>query len=851
MKRRMLSLILTICMVVTFLPQLTMTAQAAEYGWQNLGGAGFSDGKVDFTSLYVYDGTPYVAYADRSNSFKATVMKYTGTGDTGWEVVGSAGFSAGEAYCTSLYVYDGTPYVAYEDLGNSYKATVMKYTGAGDTGWEAVGSAGFSGGSASDTSLYVYDGTPYVAYTDTPYSFKATVMKYTGAGDTGWEAVGSAGFSAGIANYNSLYVYDGTPYVAYTDGGNSSKATVMKYTGTGGTGWEAVGSAGFSEDEVYYTSLYVYDGTPYVAYRDSGNSYKATVMKYTGAGGTGWEAVGSAGFSEDGAGYTSLYVYDGTLYVAYMDNYKATVMKYTGAGDTGWEAVGSTRFSTGYVSCVSLYVYDDTPYVAFEDGDNSYKMTVMYYGEIVAASISPELSLSKENLDTNSLTVALSGTTFADSTLDASNFTLNNAPTGVTVESVSYTDTTTCTVALAYDGTDFDTNVTDFSLTIAASELDSGSDLTSGTLTITATAEAPSSPTFNPANGATDVLISAAPTLTFSETLCSDASATSMGTSPIGVIKVYEGTDNTGTALTENTTADNLHYTVAYDSSAYVFTVTFGASMKYSQSYYVELQANTVYNAAGNPIATAEGAAFTTAAPPTHSTGRHSSSSDSDDSDDGAKVIVNGESHTAGTAETTTNGDGQTQTTVAVETDKLQKLLEEQEDGATVTVPIPSGSDAAAGVLTGEMVDAMEQSGATLVIQTEDATYMLPAEEIDITAVSEQFGEDIDLSDITVTITIAEPSDETVTIVENAAEEGGFSIVVPAVDFTITCEFNGATVAVSSFNSYVERLIVIPDGVDPEKITTGVVVNPDGTVRHVPTQIIEVDGVYYAVIITA
>jgi hypothetical protein len=107
----------------------------------------------------------------------------------------------------------------------------------------------------------------------------------------------------------------------------------------------------------------------------------------------------------------------------------------------------------------------------------------------VTASISATPALTEENLDSGSLSVTLSGTTFADATLDASNFKLNNAPSGVTVESVEYTSENTCTVNLAYDGTDFDSNVTDFSLTIAGTELACSSALTSGTLTIEATVE--------------------------------------------------------------------------------------------------------------------------------------------------------------------------------------------------------------------------------------------------------------------------------------------------------------------------------------------------------------------------
>ena len=211
-----------------------------------------------------------------------------------------------------------------------------------------------------------------------------------------------------------------------------------------------------------------------------------------------------------------------------------------------------------------------------------------------------------------------------------------------------------------------------------------------------------------------------------------------------------------------------------------------------------------------------------------------------------ASVIVNGESKSAGMSSTTTGKDGKTTTTVTVDTSKLKDILESEGSGATVIIPVTSGSDVAAGVLSGEMIKSMEKREANLVIQTGSTTYTLPVSEIDIDAVSTQLGTDVSLSDIEVTVEIAEPSSHTVTVVENAAQDGGFSIVVPAVDFTINCTYNRQKVNVSSFNNYVERMIAIPHGVDPTKITTGVVVKPDKTTYHVPTQIVEIDGKYYA-----
>jgi hypothetical protein len=218
--------------------------------------------------------------------------------------------------------------------------------------------------------------------------------------------------------------------------------------------------------------------------------------------------------------------------------------------------------------------------------------------------------------------------------------------------------------------------------------------------------------------------------------------------------------------------------------------------------------------------------------------------------DAATNVEVNGESYSAGTSDNSTNGEGQAVTTVTVDTAQLQDILEGQGQGATVTIPIETGADVAAGVLTGDMVDTMEENGATLVIQTENATYTLPASEIDINAISGQLGTNVSLSDITVTVSVSAPSDDMVTVIADAANEGGYTLVVPAVEFTVSCTYGDQTVDVTTFDAYVDRTILIPDGVDPNMITTAVVVDADGTPHSVPTEIVydTATGHYYALI---
>jgi len=44
------------------------------------------------------------------------------------------------------------------------------------------------------------------------------------------------------------------------------------------------------------------------------------------------------------------------------------------------------------------------------------------------------------------------------------------------------------------------------------------------------------------------------------------------------------------------------------------------------------------------------------------------------------------------------------------------------------------------------------------------------------------------------------------------------------------------------------NVIAIPDSIDPSRMATGIVIDADGTVRHVPTKFIRQEGKSFAVI---
>jgi uncharacterized repeat protein (TIGR02543 family) len=208
-------------------------------------------------------------------------------------------------------------------------------------------------------------------------------------------------------------------------------------------------------------------------------------------------------------------------------------------------------------------------------------------------------------------------------------------------------------------------------------------------------------------------------------------------------------------------------------------------------------------------------------------------------------VLVNGKVERAGIA-IQTEVDGQKVTTITVDKEKLNERLVLEGEGVVLTIPVSGDSHVVIGELDGEMIKNMEHKQAIIEIRTDRATYTLPALQINIDAISQQLGRPIDLAEIKMRIEISEPSVETLSIVKDAAYYGGFSLVMPPLNFSVKGVYDNKTYEVTSFNEYVERTFAIPDEVDANKITTGVVIEPDGTYRHVPTQINLIDGRYYA-----
>jgi hypothetical protein len=117
--KRIAAVLIFIIPLCTFSQQSHSGFSPADYMWMNVGTAGFSIAKTEYTGLaFDSTGQPFVAYCDYGNSYKVTVMKFSGTN---WVNVGNAGFSdsiAGDI-CLAISPTDNQPYVVFSDWGSS------------------------------------------------------------------------------------------------------------------------------------------------------------------------------------------------------------------------------------------------------------------------------------------------------------------------------------------------------------------------------------------------------------------------------------------------------------------------------------------------------------------------------------------------------------------------------------------------------------------------------------------------------------------------------------------------------------------------------------------------------------
>ena len=106
-----------------------------------------------------------------------------------------------------------------------------------------------------------------------------------------------------------------------------------------------------------------------------------------------------------------------------------------------------------------------------------------------APAVTATGNLSEDSLNTATVTLTLVNDSFTTNSLAIENFSLNNAPSGLTINQVVWINSTEASVGFLYNDEDFDTDITNFSIAIDPVILVSNTALLSNDLTINAVEE--------------------------------------------------------------------------------------------------------------------------------------------------------------------------------------------------------------------------------------------------------------------------------------------------------------------------------------------------------------------------
>jgi len=134
----------------------------------------------------------------------------------------------------------------------------------------------------------------------------------------------------------------------------------------------------------------------------------------------------------------------------------------------------------------------------------------------------------------------------------------------------------------------------------------------------------------------------------------------------------------------------------------------------------------------------------------------------------------------------------------------------------------------------------LRNRGMDLQIVTGDSIYNFDPSNIDLDALDSD-----DYNQLSMRITITRADEKIMKAVGEAEERLGFKLVGNVLDFNVIIEQGDNPLKIEKFKAFSERLIKIASGFDKKRITAGVTIDDEGTLRQVPIRFVTIDGQDY------
>ncbi|MGN7763315.1 cadherin-like beta sandwich domain-containing protein [Paenibacillus sp. 22594] len=185
--------------------------------------------------------------------------------------------------------------------------------------------------------------------------------------------------------------------------------------------------------------------------------------------------------------------------------------------------------------------------------------------------------------------------------------------------------------------------------------------------------------------------------------------------------------------------------------------------------------------------------------------------------------------------------------TLILEQGKLEGILGAQPSGAEISIEFRNHSEVQTVELNGQLLQYLQQNQAALSVHNGKATYIIPLQHISWDTIAGQLGANVSAAEVRIQIEIAALDPSLDSTARAAAAEHSFTFLAEPLDFSVKLIHGSQTTGLSGFSTYVKRSFSLPAGTIISN-ATGIVIETNGTVRHVPTRFVQQEGGYAAVI---
>ncbi|GIP43595.1 hypothetical protein J45TS6_20540 [Paenibacillus sp. J45TS6] len=208
-----------------------------------------------------------------------------------------------------------------------------------------------------------------------------------------------------------------------------------------------------------------------------------------------------------------------------------------------------------------------------------------------------------------------------------------------------------------------------------------------------------------------------------------------------------------------------------------------------------------------------------------------------------AEIKVGDKEVDLGTIGTTTQQD-QKITTVALDQKKLENWLSSANEADVIAVTVKASSERVITQFNKDILKALQDKKIVIELRTGLGIFKVPASKISMNTLPSL--EDGTSTETTIQIEIAVSATSMTKVAEQAAEVKGFRLSSDLLDFKITTIQGNNVTDITPFTGYVERMIPLSDNSSANQLSTGIVIEPKGTVYQVPTQVVTENGKRYA-----